>query len=72
MAYFDSPKNRAMWEKEMARLRKERELRKKSEYAIPDERQENMEQAMEDTKKRELISCRDLQQEQDRGGIVCG
>ena len=27
MAYFDSPKNRALWEKEMASLRRQKELR---------------------------------------------
>ncbi len=27
MAYFDSPKNRALWEVELSRLRREKELR---------------------------------------------
>lgn len=33
MAYFDSPKNRAMWEKTMVALRAERERRKAAGYA---------------------------------------
>lgn len=36
MAYFDSPKNRAIWEKELASLRRERE-RRASEGYTPDE-----------------------------------
>ncbi len=33
MAYFDSPKNRAMWEKTMVALRAEKERRRVSGYA---------------------------------------
>ncbi len=33
MAYFDSPKNRAMWERTLAGLRAERERRKATGYA---------------------------------------
>ncbi len=33
MAYFDSPKNRAMWERTLSGLREERERRKATGYA---------------------------------------
>lgn len=34
MAYFDSPKNKAMWEKEIARMETERERRKENGYKV--------------------------------------
>lgn len=34
MAYFDSPKNRAMWEREMVGLRAERERRANGDYSF--------------------------------------
>ena len=61
MAYFDSPKNRAMWEKEMAGLRTERELRKSSGFEKSADEQDSTVQAAEDTTKRELTSFRELQ-----------
>ena len=33
MAYFDSPKNRAMWERRMVGLRQEKERRRETGYA---------------------------------------
>lgn len=72
MAYFDSPKNRAMWEKEMIRLKKERESRKKDGCAMPDECWESADQSVEVITGRELISSQELQEEQDRGDIICG
>lgn len=72
MAYFDSPKNRAMWEKEKIRLKRERESRKKEGFAMPDECWESADQPVEVIAGRELISSQKLQEEQDRGDIVCG
>lgn len=62
MAYFDSPKNRAMWAKEMAELRTERELRKNSGLEMSDDWQDSTIRAAEDTTKRELTSFRELQE----------
>lgn len=64
MSYFDSPKNRAMWEKEMTGLRAERELRKNAGCELPDDRQNSMAQAAEDTAERDVISFWELQQEE--------
>ena len=44
MAYFDSPKNRAMWERRMAGLRQEKERRKEMGYE-PQQRSANIETA---------------------------
>lgn len=47
MAYFDSPKNRAMWERRLADLRVEKERRKEEGY-MPQE-QTKQEQVMNDS-----------------------
>lgn len=61
MAYFDSPKNRAMWEKEMMVLRAERESRKSRGFASPSEGQDSAVQDAEDTPQRERTSFQELQ-----------
>ena len=47
MAYFDSPKNRALWDKELSSLRKERQER----LEAPKHKQEEMRQKLEESKK---------------------
>ena len=61
MAYFDSPKNRAMWEKEMTVLRTERESRKSRGFAAPDEGRDSAVQDAGDTPQRERTSFQELQ-----------
>lgn len=61
MSYFDSPKNRAMWKKEMAELRSEREIRKSGSLKLPEVQQEDTAQ---DTVKREPTNLRELMREE--------
>lgn len=61
MSYFDSPKNRAMWKKEMAKLRSEREIRKSGGLKQPEVQQEDTAQ---DTVKREPTNLRELMREE--------
>lgn len=64
MAYFDSPKKRAMWEKEMAVLRSEREYRKNCGFEPAAGQQESTAETGEISAKRELTNFRELQQEE--------
>lgn len=68
MAYFDSPKNRAMWEKEMTALRSERKIRESGGFAPAAGIQEGA-AAAEKTVKRELTNFRELQREES--AAVC-
>ena len=68
MAYFDSPKNRAMWERRMTGLRQEKERRKETGYA-PQQRAEKTKLG-EDNPFRKKIGLARLEQiEQEQSGV---
>ncbi|MCQ2517790.1 MAG: hypothetical protein MJ119_03425 [Lachnospiraceae bacterium] len=63
MAYFDSPKNRALWNKELNELRKQRELRAQGLDESLNRRMEEREAAKEvtmETAYRERTSYKEL------------
>lgn len=62
MSFFDSPKNRAIWEKHMSVLREEKAERKKTGYA-PVERESQME-AAEGSPFRRKITLKQLEQKE--------
>ena len=74
MAYFDSPKNRALWEKELAGLRKEKERRAKGGSLEEDIKGENnidmpvtersQQRNMENSSYREKTSYQELLKEE--------
>ncbi|MDO4265438.1 MAG: hypothetical protein Q4C63_03110 [Eubacteriales bacterium] len=62
MAYFDSPKNRAIWERRLSELRQEREYRRETGFR-PVERSEAPVQT-EDTPFRRRISLQELEKQE--------
>lgn len=59
MGYFDSPKNKALWNKELSRLRQEREARKRGE---PSESVETRKEQMREAEgpKKERVTYQQL------------
>lgn len=62
MAYFDSPKNRAIWSKELETLREEREARAQGKEAI--RRPDPSKTSEQDTAMREPITFEQLVREE--------
>ena len=63
MGYFDSPKNRAFWNRELAGLKEERELRKKGLSGPERERSARQEDAYHGPR-RELVTFKQLMAEE--------
>jgi len=70
MAYFDSPKNRALWKKELESLRAERERRAANGFKpVEEEKAPEVEKAVE-RKGSKLINLEQLEAiEREAGGI---
>ena len=63
MAYFDSPKNRAIWERELKGLRAEKERRAKEGYRPQKGEQEiSVESRQEQNPFRKRITLKELEQ----------
>ena len=65
MSYFDSPKNRAIWERELNGLRAERERRKREGYRPQiDEKQAVSAEKKEQNPYRRKITLQELEQQE--------
>lgn len=66
MGYFDSPKNRAMWNIELSQLKQEREARKNGDFRT---RQEHTAQQVKEASgpKRERVTYKQLLAEEQAG-----
>lgn len=68
MAFFDSPKNRAMWEKKLSALREEKEERRKNGFA-PADRENQTENQRSDQFRRRITLKQLEEKELAREGI---
>lgn len=62
MAFFDSPKNRAIWERRLSALREEKEERRKNGFAPTD--RENQTEDQKDGQFRRRITLRQLEEKE--------
>lgn len=62
MAYFDSPKNRAIWEKELTSLRAEKERRAQNGYKPTEQQQKTAAADRKDNPFRRRISLQELEE----------
>lgn len=68
MAFFDSPKNRAMWEKKLSALREEKEERRKNGF-VPTDRENQTENQRSDQFRRRITLKQLEEKELAREGI---
>lgn len=69
MAYFDSPKNRAMWNKELAGLKAEKEERAKNGYQAKSA-VKNVNKESKDNPRRRKINLKELERiEMEANGV---
>ncbi len=68
MAYFDSPKNRAMWERKMAGLREEKQRRKENGYT-PEKKEQKRADEAENPFRKKIGLERLEQMERESSGI---
>lgn len=66
MAYFDSPKNKAMWERELNSLRAEKERRANGEYPGANRMNEEAKEASMSNPNRVKISYKELLREENQ------
>lgn len=71
MAYFDSAKNRAMWQREMASLDRERERRAREGYS-PDSRKTTVQKKEADNPYRKKLTFAQLEREEAESSRKAG